>query len=68
MCVCVCACVCVCRVAEKRRLGKADAGEMYGNGMQYELFDIFQKHRGMVMRWLIQDKTRCNEVRPCIAG
>jgi hypothetical protein len=29
----------------KRKLSKADAGEMYGNGMQCELFDIFQKHK-----------------------
>jgi len=46
----------------KRKLSKADAGEMYGNGMQCELFDIFQKHRGMVMGWLISDKARCNQV------
>jgi len=46
----------------QRKLSKADAGEMYGNGMQCELFDIFQKHRGMVMGWLISDKARCNQV------
>ena len=46
----------------KRKLAKADAGEMYGNGMQCELFDIFQKHRGMVMAWLLADAPRCNQV------
>jgi hypothetical protein len=46
----------------KRKLSKADAGEMYGNGMQCELFDIFQKHRGMAMGWLRADTARCNQV------
>eukprot|EP00960_Hanusia_phi_P029240 747854-Hanusia_phi.AAC.2 len=51
---------------QKRVKAEVDQADMFGSGLQSELFEIFQKQRGMIMAWVDADPARRNEVMEAI--